>query len=614
MEVLSKKKVLIINPAARGGYLFVPYLWLCFKSHYLDFGKYPKMWEWCEPIVDFDNLEFQVIIESILRNRPDVIGLSYFLWNEKINNRIAEELKRQSPKTIIIAGGPHLNHRQNPRWFLDHPWIDVICNPEGYGEDFMTPLLDQMTEDCLDFSNVPNALYPSNDKLTWSKSLLGTNKRTFQWPVDLFRDSKNYLQGLSALAELSHKNLILLWETNRGCPYGCVYCEWGGGTMSKMNIKPIETVMRELEFMKEISLHTLHINDANFGMLKRDLTITESVVELKKLGKLKRVWLGGKNKNDKAIVKKIDRLLLENDLGQDGFQISVNALDEKQLKAINRTNLSVEEHLEIIKEITTDFNIEADFELILGLPESNLQTLFNEYDIYEKGNLWSTERFPWALLPETPSSNPEYIKKFSIKTVKAPAHVDDQWIQRDLSGQVYNILRDPHFISTFDMVIETSSYKSEEWVEMLMVDNFVRAMECSGFTSKIRVWLKENSGVSASQFYRTIWSKFISYDPVKLIHSQLLRFTSGINDNDDYTWFRSFKDSKQKIKMEAYFNLVVLDNPSGFYELIENSFKEVKQASFHSLMDLFKVSVLQGNIEDMCVQLKLKKVNLDVLQ
>jgi putative methyltransferase len=600
------RKILLVNPSARGDYLIAPYLWLCLKSHYQEFGKHRGSWEWLKPVYDVDYLSFENLLASIIEQKPNVVGFSMFLWNAKLNHRLGEEIKKALPDTLIIAGGPHLAHRYNPTWFEDHPWVDLICNPEGYGEEFMTKLLDDLSEEKRNYSEVPNAIYPDGHQ--WTKSPLLTDKRAFVWPSSLVAGSESYLKDLSDLAKFTKKKLFFAWETLRGCPYGCVYCEWGGGIMSKMNIKPAEIIERELKFLYDLDVHTLHINDPNFGILKRDLEVAQSIVDLANVGKLKRVWLGGKNKNNKVIVEQIDRMFLDSGLAQDGYQVSVNALDEKQLKAISRTNLSVDEHIEMVRRIRATYEIDADFELILGLPEANLQTIFDEYDIYDRADLWTTERFPWALLPETPAAHPDYIAKYKIKTVPAAAQIDDNFVQSNLSESTYNLLRDPRFNSTYDVVIETHSYNSQDWIEMLLVDNFVRTVECSGFTPVARKWLREH-GIPASVFFKKLWDAFKNHRAVEQMRQQIRRFTQKeVGFEDGYLWFRSEYDPSRQIKMEAAFNLIVLHEPDALFNALRVSFPDFTAGEFGEILNRAETSVIRDNIRELSTQVMAPKV------
>jgi putative methyltransferase len=604
------KKILLINPSVRSGYIFAPYLWLCLKSHYREFGRHAQQWEWLPPLYDIDYQSFDSLLASIVKQKPDVLGFSMLLWNAQLNHLLAAAIKRELPNCKIIAGGPHLNHRYQPDWFQENSAFDLICNPDGYGEEFMTALLDQTAVGEFHPQDIPNAIYPEDDRTNWRSSPLKTDKRKFIWPASVYSGSEDYLKELSQFAKFTGKKLVVAIETLRGCPYGCVYCEWGGGIMTKMNIKPDETLEREFAFLSQLDVDSVHVNDPNFGILPRDLEIARVFVEMKKSGKLSTVWFGGKNKNNKSIVEKIDRLFLEAGLIEDGFRFSVNALDEKQLKAIRRTNLSIEEHIEMLNRIREDHEIDANFELILGLPESNLESIFSEYDLYDRAELWATERYPWALLPETPANHPEYRQQYQLKAVKAASQVDDFLWQSLATDAPYNLLHDPQFRSTFEAVVETASYSKEEWVEMFLVDNCVRAFECSRFTSAPRKWLRDHAQVAASQFFKILWQEIRSWPHIESMRRQLQSFVEGQPGAEaNYLWFPLPNDSSKKLRAEASFNELVLSNPQILFDSLKRAFKNQISKEWADVLARTQLSILKNQSPDLCTQITKIKVS-----
>ena len=37
-----------------------------------------------------------------------------------------------------------------------------------------------------------------------------------------------------------------VWETNRGCPFSCTYCDWGSATASKVSRMDMDKLGKEL--------------------------------------------------------------------------------------------------------------------------------------------------------------------------------------------------------------------------------------------------------------------------------------------------------------------------------------------------------------------------------
>ena len=71
----------------------------------------------------------------------------------------------------------------------------------------------------------------------------------------------------------------LIIETNRGCPYGCTFCDWGSATLSRIRKFDIERVFAELEWCAEARLRAIGIADANFGIFERDVEIAEQIAD-----------------------------------------------------------------------------------------------------------------------------------------------------------------------------------------------------------------------------------------------------------------------------------------------------------------------------------------------
>ena len=60
-------------------------------------------------------------------------------------------------------------------------------------------------------------------------------------------------------------------ETNRGCPFACTFCDWGGVARSKISKLEDSLVNETIEYiLKFKSVKRLEILDANFGIFERD--------------------------------------------------------------------------------------------------------------------------------------------------------------------------------------------------------------------------------------------------------------------------------------------------------------------------------------------------------
>ena len=72
------------------------------------------------------------------------------------------------------------------------------------------------------------------------------------------------------------------WETNRGCPFKCTFCDWGSAIASKVRNFEEERLYKEIDYFSEKKIDLVFGADANFGILKRDKNLALKFAENKK--------------------------------------------------------------------------------------------------------------------------------------------------------------------------------------------------------------------------------------------------------------------------------------------------------------------------------------------
>ncbi len=93
-----------------------------------------------------------------------------------------------------------------------------------------------------------------------------------------------YLTGIfdELIKENPEEKWLASWETNRGCPFSCTYCDWGSATNSKVSRMHLDRVYAELDWFSKNKVEFIFCCDANFGMLPRDYDIALRAAENKK--------------------------------------------------------------------------------------------------------------------------------------------------------------------------------------------------------------------------------------------------------------------------------------------------------------------------------------------
>ena len=94
-----------------------------------------------------------------------------------------------------------------------------------------------------------------------------------------------FLAGLFDVHAEARVAMAIL-ETNRGCPYGCTFCDWGSATQSRIRKFDLDRVYAELEWCATHKVHQVFLADANFGIFERDVDIAAKVAELKHRARL----------------------------------------------------------------------------------------------------------------------------------------------------------------------------------------------------------------------------------------------------------------------------------------------------------------------------------------
>ena len=71
-----------------------------------------------------------------------------------------------------------------------------------------------------------------------------------------------------------------LFESNRGCPNRCAFCDWSS-LKSKVRLFPMKRVLAEIDWFVEHKIEYIYCTDGNFCLFDRDAEIADYIVECK---------------------------------------------------------------------------------------------------------------------------------------------------------------------------------------------------------------------------------------------------------------------------------------------------------------------------------------------
>jgi len=148
------------------------------------------------------------IVSDIFLKKPQVVGFSCYIWNIEETLKVVHMLKKVSPETVIVLGGPEVSYDAN-YWLKENKEIDFIVM--GEGEVSFKQLLHAIEGD-IELKDVPGICYEKEDKFMLNPMGPKIDLREMPSPYRFTED----------LADLSKR--IVYVETSRGCPFSCQFC------------------------------------------------------------------------------------------------------------------------------------------------------------------------------------------------------------------------------------------------------------------------------------------------------------------------------------------------------------------------------------------------------
>ncbi|NQV18181.1 MAG: B12-binding domain-containing radical SAM protein [Armatimonadetes bacterium] len=282
------------------------------------------------------------ILANLHEEKPEIIGISVYIWNSEIVKKLLPEIKKILPESQLILGGPEVSY--NPeQWLEMFSEIDhIVC---GLGEEGFRCLLEQKTTEKIIHKQNPH----------FSK---------IKFP---------YLD--SDFPDLKQK--YIYFESSRGCPFRCSYC-LSSRIDQKLEFRKFEQVKKELSFLIEKEPKIIKFVDRTFNVnAEHYRNIWKFLIELNPEIRFHFEILPN-------LLKGEDFKILERcpkDLFQ--FEIGIQSTNPKTLQSIHR-NHDWKETKQKIQRLLELKTIHIHIDLIAGLPYEDFSTFRDSFNnIYE---------------------------------------------------------------------------------------------------------------------------------------------------------------------------------------------------------------------------------------
>ncbi len=484
-----KKRVYLSQPSdsKANKSVFLPYSAGCLAAYAFKFKEIRNLFDFCGFIYVKETIEKSM---ELIEN-PSFVGFSCYMWNVEYNLALAKAVKEKYPEAIISFGGPQIP--DDTEYLEKYDFIDVLTYKEG--EKAFYELLSALGQG-KSFEGIKNTSFRIG------KEIIRNEKEK---PCDLTGFPSPYTSGFFDYIvndpELRGTQFDTVIETNRGCPYGCLYCCWArsGGTF---RLFPMEKVKAELLWMAENKISFCICADSNFGMLERDEEIADYIIELKsKYGYPEKMeTLADKNKSD--VVFRINRKFDKAGLNR-GISVAVQSMSPEVLKIIGRKNMSFEELSNQLKQYR-ESGMYTYTDLILGLPgETYISFCDGLFKVIEAGQHYAINVNRCEFLPNSPMYSKEIREKFKIKTIKSNFYQSHSYVADDgIIG------------SRSDLVVETSTLSSAEWRDAVRLSTMVLSFHCMGLLRLIAIYLRKAKKIPYKTFYMGIYKESEENDSI----------------------------------------------------------------------------------------------------
>ncbi|HEX5622875.1 MAG TPA: radical SAM protein, partial [Sulfuricurvum sp.] len=291
-------------------------------------------------IIEFTiNEQIQSIAEDILKHSPRIIGISVYIWNATEIAQLIEILKKVSPQTIIVLGGPEASYMPHR---VDFSKADHIIS--GEGEVAFYELCQKI------FS--PSPFREGKDSTPYFIKAPMPDLKSISLPYRAYSDE-----------DVAHRYIYV--EASRGCPFECEFCL--SSIDEKVRNFPLDELLEEFEMLWQRGARSFKFIDRTFNL---NMTFANRILDFF-LSKEPPYFAHFEVIPDHFpdVLKAKIALFPPGSLQ---LEIGIQTLDPVIAKGINRP-LKLEKIFENLRFLEKETSAHMHLDLIVGLPGETLE-------------------------------------------------------------------------------------------------------------------------------------------------------------------------------------------------------------------------------------------------
>ena len=391
-------------------------------------------------VFKYSNLELKLSIDAneifkLLEEwKPDVIGISNYVWNAHLSYTICKLAKEKNPNILSVLGGPEFpagtgarrieNTSQDKtydkcyKYLIERPAVDYFAYSDG--EVTFIELLNKFIE-----SNLSVKVMKDKNETIKSCASISKNKKKLcvgEYIPRIGMDGSIKTEGRDVIPSPYTTGLLdkfldgklePSFETARGCPFLCTYCDQGLD-MSKITTFSVKRLSEEMMYVGK-KLHKkgtqrIAIFDSNWGMFEKDVQLADHILKvMDKYDWPKEISCITPKSNWNNVLIINDKLKNRVDLG-----LSMQSLDNKVLGDIKRKNWTRDQYVGFTKELRKRGRDPSN-EMIIPLPGETKKTYYEGVKFLMDNHI-QTHTYTLMMLCGAELGRDEAIKKFKLKS------------------------------------------------------------------------------------------------------------------------------------------------------------------------------------------------------
>lgn len=303
------------------------------------------------------------IVEATVRDQPQFILFSVYVWNFLKYQKLATAIKKALPDAIIILGGPEV--AEDTRQILrENPAFDIIVR--GEGEHVFSELVRVFVEGG-DPASVKGITYRKGDEIIRTPDQDGSILDSLDMIPSMYLDDVFQWSTLNG----SYGAI----ETQRGCNFSCGFCRYrkiGGGA----RFFNVDRVLREIDILAKIGVDYLYLMDPTFNNdLRRAKRILRHIIDSDLQATI----------FTEMVPEFMDEELIELSIraGMKNLEVGIQSINKPALKVMQRPRAEKKLPTQIAMAAGKEIDgrrLNVIPQIIYGLPGEGLADYFRSFD------------------------------------------------------------------------------------------------------------------------------------------------------------------------------------------------------------------------------------------